>query len=236
MAQLSFAPLPVVKGHIAYRSPTFGEWGGDDWTIRIDTNGHRVLTAYCEMEFKGRHVARSVIYEVDEAWHPQTAMIRLGVNRTLQGSAWYHFTDTTAECQAYTHQEGRLTQTFPITRAIRGFGSHPLQADAWLLARFDYQKGGTQHFTRNLLSSTDHLGSTGPMFQTTNSALELVGAETVTVEAGAFDCWHLRFVQTSNDHPPYDIWVTRDGLFLFVLGIVGGYMDTRFELVSLARS
>jgi hypothetical protein len=234
---MSYKTLPTVHGAIAYTFGTTGEpWGADDFTIRTDDDGHRVLTAFCEMEFKGRHVARSVVYEVDRAWHPQTAMIRLGVNGRFQGSAWYHFTDTMAECQAFTRTEGRLTQTFPITRAIRGFGSHPLQSDGWLAARFDYAQGGVQRFVRNLLSSTDHLGSTGPMFQTTDSALELVGPEPMTVKAGTFDCWHLRFVQTSNDHPPYDMWVSRDGLFLFVLGIVGGYMDGRFELISLTRS
>jgi hypothetical protein len=130
--------------------------------------------------------------------------------------------------------DGRNSQQFPIDRSLRGFGTHALQSDAWLLARFDFERGGTQRFRRNLLTSTHHFGATGPRFMTTDSGLELIGAETVTVPAGTFDCWRLRFVGLSNNHPPYDLWVTRDGNFLYIRGTVSGYMDSIFELVEFA--
>ena len=37
-------------------------------------------------------------------------------------------------------------------------------------------------------------------------------------------------------HPPYDIWCTADGDFIFLRGVIGGYMLTEYELVSFERS
>ena len=36
-------------------------------------------------------------------------------------------------------------------------------------------------------------------------------------------------------HPPYDVWCTNDGDFLFLKGNVAGYMQTYYELVEIAR-
>ena len=61
------------------------------------------------------------------------------------------------------------------------------------------------------------------------------GDETITVPAGTFDCYRVAFVGLTNDHPAYDMWLTRDGEFTTSRGVVEGYMDSRFELVSLDR-
>lgn len=37
----------------------------------------------------------------------------------------------------------------------------------------------------------------------------------------------------TNDHPPYTFWLSTDGDFLFVKGIVEGYMAAVFELEDL---
>ena len=37
------------------------------------------------------------------------------------------------------------------------------------------------------------------------------------------------------EHPPYDLWCTADGDYVFLRGAVGGYMQTRYELVELTR-
>ena len=54
----------------------------------------------------------------------------------------------------------------------------------------------------------------------------------ITVER---DGVRVAFVGLTNNHPPYDMWVTRDGDFLYVRGEVEGYMDSVFELEELAR-
>ena len=59
------------------------------------------------------------------------------------------------------------------------------------------------------------------------------------VKAGTFDALHFQFVGTPGlpeEHPPYDIWCTNDGEYLFLKGAVGGYMQTYYELVELSKS
>ena len=220
-------------GRIAYRSSK-GDvaWGSEDWTIRKGRDGLRTLTADCRMAFGEREVFRHVVYAVDDQFHPHDALSRITVNGVFQGSAWYRFSDELAECEGANVEEGRVSLQVPISRQMRGFGSHPLQADAWLMARLDYDSRAVQTFKGNLLTSTDHLGATGPSFRTVDSAIRVRGRETITTTAGDFGCYHIEFLAFSNAHPPYDLWVTDDGEFHFVRGVVGGYMDSTFELVE----
>ena len=70
--------------------------------------------------------------------------------------------------------------------------------------------------------------------------LEFVGKENITVTAGTFDALHFRYVDTAGqlpqEHPPYDVWCSADGDYIFLKGGVGGYMQTYYELVELARN
>jgi hypothetical protein len=67
---------------------------------------------------------------------------------------------------------------------------------------------------------SDHRDATPPMISEVNVGAVFLGAEEVTVRAGA--------------HPPYDIWAEeQDGVFL--KGGVGGYMQTWYELIALDR-
>jgi hypothetical protein len=46
-------------------------------------------------------------------------------------------------------------------------------------------------------------------------------------------------VETRNEpgkHPPYELWCTADGDYVFLKAFVTGYMMTAYELVSLERS
>ena len=154
----------------------------------------------------------------------------------FRGSAWYTFSDSEAHCESNTVAEGRLRQTLPITRAMRGFGTHSLQADAWLVARYDFSKGpGTQYFERNLMTSLDHRGASGPRFMLTNSTLQYFGTEPIEVPAGTFDCHHFAFVATSHGYPSFHLWVSADGHFHFVHAKLGGERAKRFDLVQLTK-
>ena len=88
-----------------------------------------------------------------------------------------------------------------------------------------------------MLTSPDHRGATGPMLFALGFGLEFVGRESVTVAAGTFDAFHFRYVDTAGqlpeEHPPYDVWCSADGNYLYLQGGVGGYMQTRYELVEL---
>lgn len=231
-----YQPLPSRCGTVSYRNALSGElWGEERWTIRRGVDGMRVLTAHCEMALGVDHVVRDSLLAVDAAYHPHDGSVRIMNSGRWTGDGWYHFTDDLASCEAMSQDNGRLSQTMPITRPMRGFGQHALQSDAWLGATFPYDRGpGHVHFWgQNLLHSSHHLGATGPGLAVTYSGLEFVGEETITVPAGRFDCYKLRLVGITNDHPPYEMWLTRDGDFLYVRGLVQGYMASVFELETL---
>ena len=209
-------------------------WGIEHWRMTQHADGHRVMRAYCELH-DDPPLIRDVIQCVDAEFHPHDSYVRLTQGNRFLGSTWYRFSDSQAEYEGYTAAEGRIRDKTEISRAMRGFGSHNLNSDAWLTARFDYSKGpGVQRFENNLLTSVDHRGATGPAFARSNSGLEYFGIETVSVPAGEFDCHHFAIVETNHGHPPYDYWVTTDGDYLYVKGIVTAPYNWSFELAELA--
>ncbi|TRW18028.1 DUF3108 domain-containing protein [Glacieibacterium frigidum] len=232
----AFAPLPRRKGRVTYRKRDGDVWGFEEWAIGQGADGLRVMSAHCEMALGDERVVRDSVLSVHPDFHPHDAFVRIMRDGTVSGTGWFHFTDVAATCESWTAAEGRITQSMPIVRPIRGFGIHAVQGDGWLAATFPYDKGPghTQFFGRNLLHSVHHLGATGPFISTTGSGLTYVGPETIDVPAGTFDCHRIRFVGLTNNHPAYDMWVTRDGEFLYVKGDVEGYMDSVFELASLS--
>ena len=178
---------------------------------------------------------RDSVLSVHADYQPHDAYVRIMNDGQVTGTGWFTFTRDVATCEALTKAQGRISQTMPIARPFRGFGIHAVQSDGWLAAVFPFDKGTghVQSWGRNLMHSLHHLGATGPFFTTTHSGLESLGTETVDVPAGTFDCHRIAFGGITNGHPPYDMWLTRDGDFLYVKGVVGGYMDSVFELVEL---
>ena len=241
-----YASLPSIRGRVSYRARADGtEWGFEEWRITRDADGTRTMTAHCEMTFPGsgsgagagETVIRDSVISVLSDFHPRDAYVRIMRNGHLTGTGWFLFTDDEATCESWNADNGRISQRMAITRPIRGFGIHAVQGDGWLGATFPYDEGPghTQFFGRNLLHSLHHFGATGPYIVTSGSGLQYVGPETVTVPAGTFDCHRIRFVGLTNQHPDYDMWLSADGEFLYVKGVVQGYMDSDFVLESLTR-
>lgn len=233
---------PTVKhrsrsGRIAYRvdgNPAFPEglWGFEEFRMTQHADGMRVMRAYCELH-DDPPLVRDVVQSVDADFHPLESYVRLTASDRFQGSAWYRFTDTEATLHGHAADSGPFTECTDITRAMRGFGSHNLTSDGWLTARYDFSQGpGLQSFENNLLTSKDHRGATGPGFERTNSALRYSGVEDVDVAAGRFRCHHFAITATSHGHPPYDFWVTADGDFLYVKGVVTEPYNWSFELTA----
>jgi hypothetical protein len=233
-----FAPIPRMRGRVEYRRRGGGNaWGFEDWSIARGSDGLRVFSAHCEMTFDGDSTIRDNVLSVDAEFQPIDAYVRIMRDGALTGSGWFRFTDSEAECESWSADAGRISQRYPIQKPIRGFGVHAVQGDGWLAATFPYDKGPghTQFFGRNLIHSLHHFGATGPFIHTSGSGLRYVGPETITVPAGTFDCHRVAFAGLTNAHPPYDMWLTRDGEFLYVRGEVEGYMDSVFELTELSR-
>lgn len=228
-----FAPLPRRSGCIAYRSASTGAlWGTEDFTITRQSDGGRTLMVQCEMRHGDEDVTRFTTLAVDAAFQPVEAHVRILNHGKPSGSGWFHFTDSEAQAETATLAEGRLSQRRPLVRPMRGFGVHALIGDGWLATSFPFERGpGHTHFWGpSLLHSLHHFGATGPMLVTSTSGLTYEGRERVDVPAGRFDCHRLSFTGMINNHPPYTMWISADGDYLYVKGEVAGYMDGLFQL------
>jgi hypothetical protein len=90
-----------------------------------------------------------------------------------------------------------------------------------------------------MMSSPDHRGATGPEIFPLSFGVIYMGDETITVKAGTFEARKFQIVDTAEglpeEHPPYEMWCTKDRDGLFLQGGVGGYMQTWYELAELSR-
>lgn len=232
-----FIPLPRRRGRISYRHRNDqAEWGFEDFTLTRDAAGGRCLSVHCEMAFDAEHVVRETVLNVDAAFQPLDAYVRILNHAVPTGAGWFRFGDDAAEGESFTRDQGRISQRVPIERPMRGFGVHALMGDGWLAASFPFERGaGHTHFlgNQNLLHSLHHFGATGPRLEISASGLTYIGRETISVPAGSFDCHRLAFTGMTNAHPPYHMWISADGDYLYVQGVVEGYMDSLFVLEQL---
>ncbi len=232
-----FAALPRRRGRIAYRKfEDTRPWGFEDWDMTLGGDAMRTLSTHCELAIAGEEVVRDAVISVHADFHPAEAYVRIMNKGRLTGSGWFRFTDTQATCESFSSDLGRVSQTLAIRRPMRGFGFHAVQSDGWLGATFPFEHGpGHVEFKgQNLMHSLHHLGATGPSLCTTTSGFEFVGVEEVTVPAGTFTCNRLALRGIVNDHPAYDMWLSRDGDGLYIKGEAQGYLGSVFELVELA--
>ena len=238
------AQKPAIKTHmtrrgtveyrIAHTAFPNGVWGREHFILTRHANGDRVLRAFCELD-DDPALIRDVIQRVDAEFHPQDCMVRLTEGDHFKGSTWYHITDDEISYQGLSSTKGRISGQLDIDRSIRGFGTHALNSDAWLVARFDRSEGPCQRtFYNSPLTSLDHRGATGPaLVCSQGTTIEYFGEEEVTVPAGTFSCYHFAYVVVATDHPEYHLWVTSDGDFVFVKGTVEAPYDWSFELTEL---
>lgn len=203
------------------------------------TDGKRTLRAHCEIEEPHPSVLRDIVYSLDEHGRPMDCHVRLTVDDRFMGSGWFRFTPDGVECESYGPAIGRLSQFMPLSEPIDGMGTHPVVADGYLLALFDWAEGEKKKL-RVLLPSPDHRGATPPMISEVNIDAVFLGRETVTVKAGIFAAKHFQFIDDgtsgmAGQHPPYDVWITDDTDGIMIQGGVGGYMQTWYELIELER-
>lgn len=239
-----------IRGRIRYTSKKpemMGKVRGDEiFNITRHSNGAITTRAHCEIHEPAPTVLRDIVYSMDKNGTPLDCHVRLTVGDEFMGSGWFRFDldesgQGTVECESYGPGIGRLSQKVPTNGAFDGFGTHPIIGDALMCRMIDRSGGPTKRIIRVFLPSPDHRGATPPMVSEVSIGLEYVGEETVTVEAGTFDCHHFRYVDDEGpgmggkQHPTYDMWVTHDD-FIFVQGGVGGYMATWYELVELEKS
>ena len=236
----------IIRGKILYtsRKPERmdEERGREDFAYTVHSDGKRTLTAHCEIEEPAPTVMRDIVYSLDEHDMPMDCFVRLTIGDRFMGAGLFIIRDGTIECESYGPSIGRVSQQMKIGGDYDGFGTHPIQGDAYLTKKMDLSRGPHTRPLRAFLPSPDHRGATPPLIAETNLQLAFVGDEQVAVAAGTFDCRHFRFsdehggmATDKGAHPVYDLWVTADEDAIFVQGGVGGYMQTWYELTELVR-
>ena len=241
-------PHKTLRGHIHYTSSKPGregvERGREFFTITVHGDGRRTLRAHCEID-DGPNVLRDVTLTKNRHWDTTDAFVRLSLGDEQQGSSWFYFGDDGADCEGWTQERGRFSEHEAYDERPAIFGTHPIQGDAWHLAVIDRSDGPKVHtFDRFLMTSLDHRGATGPslVWHHPGMVIEYVGEETITVGAGTFDALHFCYGERgsgaqgsneTNEHPPYEVWVTADDEFVLLKAQVSGYMMTQYELMSL---
>lgn len=231
----------TLRGAIRYTSTQPGrlgqERGREHFLITEQADGARVVHAHCEID-DPPNVIRDVVLALDREWYPLDCSVRLTVGDAHEGTALMRFAPTHAECLTFSRRSGRIAQRIDVPERVRWLGAHPICGDALCLRIYDLAQGPGRRFFPNLmLTSPDHRGATGPMLFSLGLGLEFVGRERVKVIAGEFDALHFRYMDTAGqlpeEHPPYDVWCSSDGDYVFLKGAVGGYMQTYYELVEL---
>jgi hypothetical protein len=228
-----------ITGKILYTSDQperlGAERGREFFRMDFHRDGCRTISAHGEID-DAPSVVRDVNLRIDANGMPQESFVRIAVGGEFRGSGWFRFSKTMAECEAQTTIEGRVSQKVDLESPLLAFGNHAMVNDGFLLNLYDLSQGtGVQVFRNILLSSPDHRGATGPQLFPIDLAIEYVGTEKLTVGAGEFEALHFRFTDIPGlllEHPEYDLWCTNDGDYVLLKAVVGGYMQTRYELTE----
>jgi hypothetical protein len=216
--------------------------GGETFIVTRAADGSRTLRCHCAIFENSPRVLRDSITTLDADWMPVDGFVSITVDEYFVGSAWYWFTPTSAECQGYTVQEGRISRRFELERPVRVFGTHPLFADAYMVQAYDLSRGpGRQHIQDVFMCAGHNRGANGPTLlnRGRGTSLKYYGPETVSVAAGVFEGLHFQIGESDDDaymgtdvHPPYHIWVSADGNYTFLKATITGYYASTYELVE----
>ena len=127
---------------------------GREWfSITYHEDGQRTVRAQCELD--DRQLLRDVVYTISPDMKPLDCFVRLHRAGRFLGSGWCRFTDTEAECEVFNNQMGRVSQRVPLGQRAAGFGTHPVNCDALLLAAFDHSKPDRIQPARGVLDVVD---------------------------------------------------------------------------------
>lgn len=227
------------RGKILYIDEDGSERGREWFSVTFHKDGQVTLRAHCEID--DGEVERDVVQSMTPGFAPLDCFNRLHVHGAFLGTGWVRITEKEAECEVYNVQLGRIHQSIALAMPATSLVSHPLSADAMLMANFDRSKPERiQSWEGGLATSPLLDGASGPLLSVGGRrSVEYVGSERVTVGAGTFETEHYRLLMTAKaDGTPrsYDIWTTRPD-FVFVRGEVRGYLSNRtgagrYELVS----
>lgn len=211
--------MRLLRGEVVYSElgpdDTLAQFGQESFSISCFPDGSRTLRAVCRYSTNG--LTRDVTYTIGADFKPVECFVRVALPSQVIGSAWFRFTDTTAEAEGFTAKEGRFSQRVEVPRRVTAFGSHPLCSDFWRIAHLKTGKPGEVQILKNCMnSSAAASGDTGPMLFQREYSYTYVGEQTVTVPAGTFTAHQ------------FD-WAVRDGKTLRLWTSAPDYLPYRMD-------
>lgn len=207
----------------SYKIQYLGDTGerGREWcTVTVHGNGDRTLRALCEMD--DSQVLRDVTSTVDMNWRPKDVFVRVSVRDEFLGSSWFRFNGKQVECEGFTANEGRISQTMAFDEPPHSFVTHPVACDVWHFANIDRSRQEEiQTFTSATCSPLAN-GASGPMLGISQHRFRYRGKETVEAPAGSFECERVTYVDKEG-HDRMDAWCTLNDRLL---------VKMRFDVLS----
>ena len=182
--------------------------GQETCTLTTHQGGRRTLRARAEIF--DSEVLRDVVYTVEADFRPVDALIRVSLRDQFVGTALFLFSETAAECEAFTAADGRLSQRLELSEPAVSFLTHAVSADVWHGASIQKQVGaGAQQLSSILSSSPLHNGSSGPSLGRWPLQAHFLGHGRIETPAGSFDAEHIRYEEPTGELF-LDTWCTAD--------------------------
>lgn len=201
------------RGRIDYIRDQGGVRGREFFSVTVQANGKRTARAQCEMDDIG--LLRDVTQTLSRNWQPQDAFVRLVSKGKFMGSGWFRFLPDGVECEAFTRNEGRISQRIHTDGPVQIFASHPLMTDGWQTKAYDHTGPKTQTIPRWSNPSPRPDGGSGPMVGMGTKTITYAGEESVTVPAGTFRCRRYEIHASNPKNPPMSTWVMgEDAVFV----------------------
>ncbi|HWU03285.1 MAG TPA: hypothetical protein VN222_11155 [Novosphingobium sp.] len=211
------APLALTRGRIAYRDADGAETGREwfdlcDWRFGEGAGGH-MLRALCVMD--DVPLVREVSLAMDDQWRPVDGHCRL-LRPHDAGLLTFHV----GANAVIVHGREGLAETAPQSIAMPGglpyLGLHPLAGDALIVHQRGIDAPGEYRAIATVTNSVSPNGDEAVGAQAMTIDVAYVGAEEVTVAAGAFAA-HRYALRWREDWPAADLWVREaDGVFLLM--------------------
>ena len=105
------------RGRVDYIHDDIGERGREWFSVTVQPDGMRTLRSQCEMD--DTRILRDVTYTVDECWRPIDAYVRISVEETFMGAAWFRFGAEIVECLIGVERTGIAGQALHDDFGIR---------------------------------------------------------------------------------------------------------------------
>lgn len=215
-------------GLIEYRGDR-GLRGQERWSVSIDLDGTRTLSAHCRM-FDTR-LERWVVHSVDENMRPLRSFVSHRQHGRFLGEGRFWFEPGRLSGHSHT-PAGALAQEVHIDGQIDFFIPHAVAGDSWITPSCA-PHGGWQQIRHGYASSLLADGSTGPLIEHhADLRIRFVGQETVRVPAGEFDTSH--FIVSVQHGIEEHLWVTNDA-FVMLVRLRSDRLATTYVLTELVE-